>query len=117
FVCDFIPISPRRFPHQILSTRPPPRPPQVDRPRHVSFRIPVLDSEVRASARLWTRRSAFLQDLGHMTNHFLYQVRNLLEIGIGPIRLQHGELGIVLPRNSLVPEIAIEFENFIESAH
>src|SRR5438270_13998295 len=52
-----------------------------------------------------------------MTNHFLYQVRNLLEIGIGPIRLQHGELGIVPPRNSLVPEIAIEFENFIESAH
>ena len=51
-----------------------------------------------------------------MANHFLDQVRHLLEIGVSPIAFEHGELGIVLSRNSFVPEIPVQLEDFVEAA-
>src|SRR2546423_7870688 len=51
-----------------------------------------------------------------MANQFLEQVRHLLEIGIRPVNLEHGELRIVLSRNAFVAEIAIQLEHFRESA-
>ena len=51
-----------------------------------------------------------------MTDHFLHQVRDLLEIGVGPVAFQHGELRIVFPRNAFVPEIPVQLENLVESA-
>src|SRR5262249_34684655 len=49
-----------------------------------------------------------------MTDQFFYKFRNFFEIGIGPVRFQHGELGIVLPGNAFVPKIAIDLEYFVE---
>ncbi len=51
-----------------------------------------------------------------MTDHFLDEVRDLLEIGVGPIAFEHGELGIVLSRDSFVPEIPVQLEDFVEAA-
>src|ERR1700719_5095830 len=52
-----------------------------------------------------------------MANEFFDEVRDLLEIGVGPVGLEHGEFRIVFSRNAFVPEIAIELENFVEPAH
>ena len=54
--------------------------------------------------------------LGKMTNQFFDQIRDLLEIGIGPVGLEHGEFRIVFPGNSFVAKIAVDFENLVESA-
>src|SRR5690242_4128312 len=51
-----------------------------------------------------------------MTNHLLDQVGNLLEVGIGPVSLKHGELRIVSTRNAFVPEVPIHLEDFREAA-
>ena len=51
-----------------------------------------------------------------MADQFLDQVRDLLEIGVGPIGLEHGELWIVLSRDSFVPEIPVQLEHFVEAA-
>jgi hypothetical protein len=42
-----------------------------------------------------------------MADQFFDQVSYFLEIGVGPISLEHGELGIVFPRDSLVPKIPV----------
>jgi|ERR1700724_1985712 hypothetical protein len=52
-----------------------------------------------------------------MANEFFDEVRDLLKISVGPVGLEHRELGIVFSRNAFIPEIAIELENFVEPAH
>jgi hypothetical protein len=52
-----------------------------------------------------------------MTDHFLDEVGHFLEIGVGPVGFEHRELRIVFSRNSLVPEISIQLEDFIKPAH
>src|SRR5947208_4383774 len=87
--------------NQIMVARPSPRPGQVKGARHVPFRVSMFNPERRASARPWTRRSASLQELSgrvlleslrQMADQFLNQVRYLLEIGVGPVGLEHCEL-------------------------
>ena len=51
-----------------------------------------------------------------MTDQFLDQVRDLLEIGVGPVGFEHGELGIVFSRDAFVAEVAIQFEDLVEAA-
>jgi hypothetical protein len=51
-----------------------------------------------------------------MTNHLFQQVSHFFEVGVGPVNFKHGEFRIVLPRNSFVPKISIQLENFCESA-
>src|SRR5437773_4732314 len=90
--------------NQIMVTGAPPRPGQIDGAGHVPFGVAMLDSEGRASACPWTRRSASLRGLSRrvlrqilrqMASQLLNQVRYLLEIGVGPIGLQHGKLWIM----------------------
>ena len=52
---------------------------------------------------------------GKMTDQLLDQYRHQLEIGEGPIGLQHCKLRIMAARNALVTETAVEFENFGEA--
>src|SRR6266446_7852041 len=52
-----------------------------------------------------------------MTNQFLSEVCHLLEIGIGPIRFEHGEFGIVFSGNAFVSKVTVDFEYLIEPAH
>jgi hypothetical protein len=80
----------------------------------------MLDLEAPAKPIVRRRRSSALQGANRsreMADHFFHQIRDLLEIGVGPIRFEHGELGIVLPGNAFVPEIAIQLEDLVESAH
>src|SRR5439155_10075608 len=52
-----------------------------------------------------------------MTNQFLSEVCHLLEIGIGPIRFEHCEFGIVFSGNAFVSKVTIDFEYLVEPAH
>ncbi len=52
-----------------------------------------------------------------MANQFLHQIGDLLEIRIGPVGFEHGELGIVPARNAFVPEVSVQLENLVEAAH
>src|SRR5437764_707142 len=61
-------------------------------------------------------RSAFRNRRRQVTDHLFHEVRDLLEIGVGPIRLEHRELGIVFPRNAFVAKIAIQLEDLVEAA-
>ena len=51
-----------------------------------------------------------------MADQFLDQVRDLLEIGIGPVGFEHGELRIVLSRDAFVAEVAVQLEDLVETA-
>src|SRR6266705_5041833 len=52
-----------------------------------------------------------------MTNQFLSEVCHLLEVGIGPIRFEHGEFGIVFSGNAFVTKVSVDFEYLVEPAH
>ena len=60
------------------------------------------------------QRAAY--DLREVTNQFLDQVGHFFEIGIRPIGLEHGELGIVLSRDAFIAEVPVDLENFVETA-
>src|SRR5437868_13596795 len=49
-----------------------------------------------------------------MTNQFFSKSRHLFEIGIGPIRFEHGKFGIVLSGNTFVAKVTVDFEYLIE---
>ena len=53
---------------------------------------------------------------GEMADHFLNEVGHFLEVRVGPVGLEHGELGIVAAGDAFVAEVAVEFENFREAA-
>src|SRR6266566_3833110 len=52
-----------------------------------------------------------------MTNQFFSEVCHLLEVGIGPIRFEHREFGIVFPGNAFVSKVTVDFEYLVEPAH
>ena len=55
----------------------------------------------------------FLRGLAH---ELLGQVHQVVIIPIGLVELEHRELGVVPRRDALVTEIAVDLENFLESA-
>src|ERR1700675_1884755 len=87
-----------------MIARSPPRPFQVDRTRDFSIDISMFNLERTAD------------DLREVTNQFLDQVGHFFEIGIRPIGLEHGELGIVLSRDAFIAEVPVDLENFVKSA-
>ena len=54
--------------------------------------------------------------LSEITNQFFNQIRDFLEIGIGPVAFEHREFRIVLARNAFVAEVAVHFEDLVEPA-
>jgi len=52
--------------------------------------------------------------LGQITNQFFDEIRHLLEIGICPVRFEHGEFRIVLSGDAFVAEVPVDLENFVE---
>ena len=48
---------------------------------------------------------------------FLCEVHHALVVGIRLIELEHGELGIPAPAQTLIAEVAVDFVDAIESAH
>ena len=52
--------------------------------------------------------------LGKITNKFFDQVRHLFEIGIRPVRFEHGEFRIVLSGDAFVAKVPVDLENFVE---
>src|SRR4051812_32473040 len=55
--------------------------------------------------------------LSQKTDEFFDEIRDLLEIGIGPIGLEHCEFRIVLPRDPFVAKVAIDFKYLVEPGH
>ena len=45
------------------------------------------------------------------------EIHHAVHVHIGAVEFEHGELGVVLVRNSLVPEISIEFVNLFKTAY
>ena len=54
---------------------------------------------------------------GQMADQLLHHHGHELEIGIGPVSLQHGELGIVTARDSFVTETPVQLEDLWKSGH
>ncbi len=54
--------------------------------------------------------------LRHMRDHPLDQKLHALDIAIGLVDLQHGELGVVRPVEALVAEIAVQLEHLVKAA-
>ena len=77
---------------------------QIDGAGDVAFLILVLDFQAAAE---------FLREVA---GEFLDEVGHFLEVGEGPVGLQHGELRIVAARDALVAEVAVEFEDLGETA-
>ena len=82
-----------------------------------------IDGRERAASSFFLgvlRASADLQRphhvLRHGRDHILNQLRHRLEIGVGPVGLEHGELGIVAARDAFVAEIAVDLEDLGEAA-
>ena len=51
-----------------------------------------------------------------MADQFLDQLGDLLEIRVGPVAFEHGELRIVPARDAFVAEVAVHFEDLVEPA-
>ena len=73
----------------------------------------MFDSEGRVPL---VRPTRGVLQLSEMTDQFFNKVRDFLEIGIGPVGFEHGELGIVSSRNAFIAEVAIQFEDLVEAA-
>src|SRR3954471_5285111 len=58
-----------------------------------------------------------MNSLGQMTNESLHQIRHLLEIGVCPVDLEHGELRIVTARNSFVSKVPVQLEHLGKTGH
>ncbi len=50
------------------------------------------------------------------SEQLLRQLHQVVVVGVGLIELQHGELGIVLGRDALVPEVAVDLVHALEPA-
>src|SRR5438132_7964132 len=98
------PIRTRCLAHEIVITRAPPRSREVNRARHISLRVLVLDFQSAAS-RLREMADEFLDQLGHF-----------FKIGVSPIGFEHRELRVVPARDAFVSEVAVELENSVEPA-
>jgi len=54
--------------------------------------------------------------VGQLGEEFFVELHEVLIVAVGLIKLEHGEFGIVLGGNTLVAEIAIDFEDAIKAA-
>ena len=54
-----------------------------------------------------------IQDRGE---HLLGEGHQLLVVGVGPVELEHRELGVVLGGDALVSEVAVDFEHTVQTA-
>ena len=52
-----------------------------------------------------------------LPKHVLGQVHHVLESGITLVKLEHGELRVMLGGNTFVAEIAVELEHPVKAAH
>ena len=83
----------------VLGNRhPPPRWREVDR------RVAVLD------------RPAAEQLIRQRDEQLLGELHEVFVGGVGPVELEHGELGIVAHRDALVAEVAVDLEDALEAA-
>src|SRR6516162_6059587 len=55
--------------------------------------------------------------LGHVSHQALSELDHVAEVGVGLVKLQHGELGIVLSGNTFVAEVTIDLVDAVESTH
>ncbi len=53
----------------------------------------------------------------HMTHQALGEIHHVVVVGVGLIKLEHRKLGIVLGRDALVAEVAVDFVDAVEPAH
>ena len=69
-----------------------------------------------SSARHNARELA--QRLEHSgAHHLLTEIHHLVHVRIGPVKLQHRELGIVSAVDAFVAEVAIEFVDLFKAAN
>ena len=52
-----------------------------------------------------------------MTDQFFNEIRHLLEIRVGPVGFEHGELRIMFSGNAFVAKVAIDFKDLVEPAY
>src|SRR4029077_11376041 len=78
---------------------------QTDRPSHCSITVAMLDVQ-RSDYRF-----------GQVTDEFFDEFRHLMKIGISPINLQHGKLGIVSSGDPFVTKVPIHFEYLRKAAY
>ena len=80
---------------EVAVARAAPRTLQIERARHVAAGVFVFNAQATGD------------QLGQPADEFFDQVRHRIEIGVGPIRFEHGELGIVPAAETFVAEIAV----------
>ena len=61
---------------------------------------------------IWSCRSTFSATFAQ---HRFSQIHQVMVILVGLIELQHGELRIVPRRHAFIPEIAVDFEHFLDA--
>src|SRR6516165_4830958 len=54
---------------------------------------------------------------GHVPYQALSKLDHVAEVGVGLVKLQHSELGIVLGGNAFVAEVAIDLVDAVEAPH
>jgi hypothetical protein len=52
----------------------------------------------------------------HLAQHRLGQRHQVGVVGVGPVELEHGELGVVLRRDPLIAEVTVDFEHPFHAA-
>jgi len=57
------------------------------------------------------------QHRAEVGEHLLGQGHEVFVVGVGLVELQHGELGIVLGRDALVAEVAVDLVHAVQAAH
>ena len=53
----------------------------------------------------------------HLAEHVLGQRHQVVVVGVAQVELQHRELGVVLGRNPLVPEVTVDLEHTFDAPH
>jgi hypothetical protein len=52
-----------------------------------------------------------------MLQQFLGQRHQVVVVRVGPVELEHRELGVVLRRDPLVPEVTVDFKHALDAAN
>ena len=45
------------------------------------------------------------------------EIHRVTEVGVGPVKLKHGELGVMASGQALIAEVAIDLKDFLEPPH
>ena len=91
------------------ATRRPARASRSDRRRNGGVSEIVCSPNVHLVAARSAFRATSLQ-------HLLGQRHQVVVVGVAPVELEHRELGVVLRRDPLVPEVAVDLEHPLDAA-